>query len=639
MVPGVYIAWLCRGDWLISFYPLPIRNTAVSLIAELKRRNVFKVSAAYLALSWAVIEISGTLVPALHLPEWTLSLLVWVALIGFPFVALFAWVFELTPDGLKRSNDVDRSESISTRTSRRLDYIIIAMLGVVTVMFALDRFYQREGETEVVAERVAPQAAEPSTPAVANEPAATQHAESLPAPIEKSIAVLPFVDMSQAKDQEYFADGMSEELLNLLAKAPDLKVIARTSSFAFKGKEVPIADIAKMLGVAHVLEGSVRKSGNMVRITAQLIRAADSTHLWSETYDRPLDDIFKVQDEIAGAIADSLQIQFKGGSLDLRRGGTHNLDAYQLVLKAKSALLKTTRLSLDAAQSYLENAIQLDPTYGQAWGFLADAFMNKADSGYINVNEGYERSREAAQRAVEVSPENAYAHAKLEYFYLNHAWDWKSAETEQQRAFEIDPNDPEVINVAGIHSYIRCRFENAEQQFRRLLEVDPLAPYALWNLGYALYGAGRLADADLIFRKLIEIEPEFSWTANSLAAVLVVQGNADEALEVVKRQADDDERYKLLPLFLYATGQETASDEAMREQEIRWATRGAYFIAITHVFRGEHDGAIAWLERAYEQKDPWLGSICGERLFAGIADDPRYKAFLRKMNLPEKPPG
>jgi TolB-like protein/Flp pilus assembly protein TadD len=434
------------------------------------------------------------------------------------------------------------------------------------------------------------------------------------------------------------SDGMAEELLNLLAHVPDLKVIARTSSFAFKGKDADITEIARELNVAHVLEGSVRKSDNKIRVTAQLIRTADSTHLWSETYDRPLDDIFAVQDEIANSIAQALQIKLMGGNLSSREGGTQNLEAYQLYLRAVSANFQNTRSSLDAAGEYLEQAIKLDPDYGLAWSQLSEISVNKADQGLVNVTEGYERARRAAQRAAQLSPELAEARARLQYVHVAFDWDWVAAEADGRQALAITTTDPEVLNTAGVLSYVLGRWDNAERQIRAALVRDPLNTYAMWNLGFTYYGAGRFADSEGVYRKLLEIQPDFVWGHNYLGLTLLAQGKAEEALAVVQQQVDDGERLKLLPIVLRAAGRPAESDEALNAQIARWANTGAFYVAMSYAHRGDHDNAIQWLERAYQQKDTWLATtITGEQLFKGMANDPRYKAFLRKLNLPESP--
>jgi TolB-like protein/Tfp pilus assembly protein PilF len=516
--------------------------------------------------------------------------------------------------GARSAARTDPDVAVATQTRRRSRLTLAALAAIIAFALAylgVDKFWLSKHSMDV----------QPSVAATV-------------AISDKSIAVLPFADMSAEKDQEYMADGIADELLNLLAQVPDLKVIARTSSFAFKGEKIEIAEIARKLNVAHVLEGSVRKSGDKLRITAQLIRTADSTQLWSESFDRRLNDIFLVQEEIAKAIVQVLQIKFLGGTLSRREGGTQNLEAYQLYLRAVNANFQNTRSSQDAAGEYLEQAIKLDPNYGRAWSKLAKILVDKADSNFMDVTEGYERARLAAQRASQLSPELADAHARLQYVYLNHDWDWAAAEAEGQRALAITATDPDVLNVAGVLSFALGRWDDAERQLRAALVRDPLNTYSMWNLGFTYYGAGRFAHSEGIYRKLLEMEPGFPWGRNYLGLALLAQGKAEEALAVVQQQSDDGERLRLLPIFLQAVGRQADADEALKAQIAHWANTGAFYVAMTYAHRGDRDHAIEWLERAYKQKDAWLTNISGEHLFKGMADDPRYKAFLRKMKLP-----
>jgi tetratricopeptide (TPR) repeat protein len=427
---------------------------------------------------------------------------------------------------------------------------------------------------------------------------------------------------------------MAEELLNRLAKAPDLKVIARTSSFAFKGKDVDIAEIADKLNVAHVLEGSVRKSGNKIRVTAQLIRTVDSTHLWSETYDRPLDDIFAVQDEIANSIVQALQIKLMGGSLSRREGGTQNLEAYQLYLRANSAMNLYTRPSIVAAGEYLEQAIKLDPNYGLAWLALGWNVSSKADEVLLPASEGYERARQLAQHALQLSPDLAEAHALLQNVHMAF-WDWAAAETEGQRALAIDPNNPSALSGGAMLDFILGRWGDAERKLRARLELDPLNSFAHFNLGRVYYGAGRFDESVAMHRRVLDLAPEFLAARVYLGKALLAQGKVDAALVSLQQEADEGNRLLYLPVMLQAAGRQADADEALHLQIARWADTGAFYVAQTFAYRGEHDRALEWLERAYKQKDLWLYEIVGEQIFKGMADDPRFKAFLRKMNLPE----
>jgi TolB-like protein len=494
-------------------------------------------------------------------------------------------------------------------------------LIVLSLILGGGLFWRYQNATDMPATTPAPTTAEPVAAA---------------APNQKSIAVLPFADMSEKKDQEYMSDGIAEELLNLLSQVPELKVIARTSSFAFKGEKIEIAEIAKKLNVAHVVEGSVRKSGNKLRITVQLIRAADSTHLWSETYDRPLNDIFAVQDEIAGAIVQALQIRLAGGDLSRQKGGTQNLEAYQLYLRGISAQNQNTQSSRDTAGEYLEQAIKLDPNYGRAWLGLAANVNLKTDNGVLDPNVGYPRVRQLAQHAMQLSPAlAAEVHSWLQYVHMVWDWDWDAAEAEGRRALAIDPTNPSVLTGAGMLARTLGRWDESERYLLAALVRDPLDPYTVWNLGNTYYRAGRFAESESTYRKLLELAPDFGWTRPYLGKTLLAQGKPEAALAMVQQVVDEGWRLLFLPVVLQEAGRQAEADEALKAQIVQWADTGAFYVAQTYAYRGDHDLALEWLERAYRQKDAYLVEITGDPMFKNLADDPRYKAFLRKMKLPE----
>jgi TolB-like protein len=569
---------------------------------RIKHHKVVQWTLAYLAIAYTLLHGAEMLGNSLGWSHSLLRLFTLLLILGVPVVITLSWYH-----GARAQRGVSGTE-----------------LMIIAILLAIGgTFLWRDSRTEHGDERAA---------AVA--PAQPVSAPATPAISDKSVAVLPFVDMSEKKDQEYMSDGIAEELLNLLAQVPELKVIARTSSFAFKGEKIEIAEIAKKLNVAHVLEGSIRKSGNTLRISAQLIRTADSTHLWSETYDRPLDDIFKVQDEIANAIVQALQIRLAGGEVSRRKGGTLNLAAYQLYLRAMSAVNQNTKESLDAAGVYLEQAIKLDPGYGMAWYALATVASMKTDNAWLAPTEGWERVRQLAQHALELSPDLAEAHARLQWAYMSWDWDWPAAEVEGRQALAIDPANPSALMAAGRLSATLGRWDDSERQLRAALVRDPLNTYLIWNLGFAYYRAGRFAESEGLYRKLLELEPGFLWTRSYLGKTLLAQGKPDAALAMVQQEADEATRLWFLPIVLQAAGRQAEADEALQAQIAQWADTGAFFVAMTYAYRADHDRALEWLERAYQQKDASLDEIIGEPLFGNLADDPRYKAFLRKMKLP-----
>ncbi|MBS0380724.1 MAG: TIR domain-containing protein [Proteobacteria bacterium] len=452
---------------------------------------------------------------------------------------------------------------------------------------------------------------------------------------EKSIAVLPFVDMSEKHDQEYFADGMAEEIIDLLAKVPDLHVPARTSSFYFKDKATKVPDIARELSVANVLEGSVRASGNRLRVTAQLVRADTGFHVWSQTYDRELSEIFKVQDDIANAVVQALQITLMGGPLTRAQGGTENLEAYQLYLRGLSASRNNTNDSLLRAQDYFNQAIKLDPAFGLAWVELSRATGLLTDNGALTQKEGYERAREQSLRALQLSPKLAEAHALLSYFHRAYDYDWPAAAAEAASALALDPTNPTALMASGGVASTLGHGEEAIRQQKVALVRDPLFPLLHWYLGYAQYSANRLHDAEVTFRKLLVLAPEFAWTRVYLAKTLLAEGKADAALSVMMQENDDHERWLMLSMAHHAMGRDLEARQELKAYVEKYSATDAYWVAMAYAQRGENDRAFQWLDRAYQQRDSSLPEITGEHLFKPIDTDPRFKVFLRKMRLPD----
>jgi TolB-like protein/Tfp pilus assembly protein PilF len=508
--------------------------------------------------------------------------------------------------------------AMSARSRKRMALVVASVVGLALVGLAAHRLWLSTHRA----------AATPATTSAVSVPAPAAGTPAIP---EKSVAVLPFVDMSEKKDQEYFSDGLSEELIDMLAKVPGLRVPARTSSFYFKGKPTKLPDIARELGVAHILEGSVRKSNNRIRVTAQLIRADTGFHVWSETYDRGLSDIFKVQDDIANAVVRVLQITLTGGPLTRQTGGTQNLEAYQLYLRALDAQSQNTRSSLEAAGGYLDQAIKLDPNFGLAWSTLALTVIVQTDNGLLSPKEGYERSRQLAKHALQSSRDLADAHAALQYIHRTYDWDWAASEAEGRQALSIDPTNQLALMFSGMLSATLGRWGNAERELRAALARDPLNTYANSNLGDAMYCAGLYADAEAAYRKVLDLAPHFLWARMSLGKILLAEGKFEAALAMVQDEATGYRRL-MLPILLHANGRNAEAEEALKDLS---KSDDPYFVAMTYAYRGDHDRALESLDRSYKERDPNLVEIVGEPLFKSLANDPRYKAFLRKMNLPE----
>jgi TolB-like protein/tetratricopeptide (TPR) repeat protein len=596
----------------------------LSLIDELKRRNVFKAGAAYLALGWVVTQVTSTVAPVLHMPEWIASVVVWIGVIGFPFVIMFSWIYELTPEGLKRESQVDRTTSITHVTSRRLDYIIISLLVLAIGLFAFDRFVPRKGE---------PATASREMPATSATPDA---ASATPAASDNSIAVLPFVDMSQTKDQEYFSDGLSEELLNLLAQVPQLRVIARTSSFAFKGKEVGVAEISKTLNVANVLEGSVRKSGDTLRITAQLIRTADSSHLWSETYDRQLTDVFKVQDEIAGAVVAQLKVKLLPTQQVTNQHRTASAEAYSQYLLGNQFFNRNSVEGYRLAVPAYEKAIALDSNFAAAYAGLGFAQLYAADyaPSADEMAQYRQRAQAAVGKAIALGPDLADGYAARGWMRSSVTWDWNGGEADFAKALALEPGNAATQRRYAIVLQNFGRLAESVAASRKAIELDPLSSSAWTNLGSAyLADRGQFHEAREAFERARSLNPESSFANFNLAALELLEGHAQAALAASVR-AGEVWRQTGTAMAEHNLGHAAESQRALDELIAKYAHESAYQIAEVYGWRGEKDKAFEWLDRSYAQRDGGLTLIKTDLLIESLRTDARFAAMVRKLGLP-----
>ena len=441
-----------------------------SLIAELRRRNVFRVAFAYIVVGWVVMQVADFLAPLLQLPSWTVSLALYLGIVGFPFALVFAWAFELTPEGLRRTQDVDPDTSITHETAGKLNRLTITLMGIAIVLLLADRLVNRPDDSpEIVASVV-------TADRVENNPADT--AQDKP----KSIAVLPFVNMSNDPDQEYFSDGISEELLNALAKIRDLRVAARTSSFAFKGKSQDITAIGEQLKVATVLEGSVRKSGQRLRITAQLINVEDGYHLWSDTYDRDLTDIFAIQDEISNAIVNALKVHL-GQAEAVDTAKKVDLEAYNFYLLGRHSLRERTEASIERASKEFQKAIDIDSSYADAWvgKALATALLSSNNYGKLSLAEASRNAQATLDVAFGLDPDSPWGHATqaLIYSSLNQP---HKALASLNRAIELNPNEGILYSWRFNALTDIGNYSAALASLERAYEVDPLHPVIRSNL-------------------------------------------------------------------------------------------------------------------------------------------------------------
>jgi adenylate cyclase len=462
-----------------------------------------------------------------------------------------------------------------------------------------------------------------------------------------SIAVLPFANLSRDEENEYFADGLAEELLNVLAKIRGLQVAARTSAFTFKGKNATVAEIGQALNVATVLEGSVRKAGNRMRIAVQLVKVSDGYHLWSESYDRTLEDIFAVQDDIAQSVVKELRTTLMGEAADATaekaateavaaaaKGRATDPEAHRLLLQARYFAERNTREDTAKSIGYFKEALARDANFAIAWAELGEMYAREAGRSWTPVVKGYGRAREAVLRALALEPELAEGHAELGRIQLSHDWDWRGAEASCRRALALEPGSVLVLRQAAFVIGRLGHLDEAIELCQRALQQDPLSSAAYGSLAFYLHRSGRLTDAQAAFRKALELAPQRTLTRANLALNLLAQGRGEEALAEAQQEPEEWGRLWVLAIIHHAAGRHAESEAALQELIAKHQGDSAYQVAQVYSARGDVDLAFAWLQRAYVQRDPGLTDMQTDLLFRSLRNDPRWYTFLRKMGSP-----
>ena len=586
--------------------------------AELKRRQVFKVAAVYGAVAFAVLQAADIAFPRIGLPDWTVTFVVALAAIGLPIAIVLAWALEMTREGVKKTDRAKTGEleAIVAQPPRsRWPAGILAAAAIVLLGVSVWWVFRD---------------AAAAGGAVADSASA------------RSIAVLPFVNMSGDPENEYFSDGLAEELINVLTEIEGLKVAARTSAFSFKGKNTDVREIGEALGVGNVLEGSVRKSGDRVRITAQLIQTNDGFHLWSEVYDRQLDDIFAIQEEIADAIASEMELALGSeGRRAVERRRTDDLAAYDLYLLGRHNWATRTDSGLVAARRYFERAIERDSTFARAWAGLANVYDALPWWTHFPADEAVSRGTAAALRAIELDPQLGEAHAALAVLTFEFDWDWAKAERHFRRALELDP-DYSTANLWYCQLlYYTGRLDEAVGYCERSLELDPLSMLNNYSSASMYAYMGQFDEAFALYERGEEIEP----VGNVLiehAGMLVLAERYSEAAEVFERWAEAEgfQQPELAREVVAGVGDESRRQSALEALETLQADKPVdpFSWIAPLVQLGETEQAVALVERIYEERHPSLIIIGLDPRFDPLRRDPRFIRVVEEMDLPNGSP-
>lgn len=587
------------------------------LFTELKRRNVLRAGLLYTGAVWALAQGIAQLGPSVGAPEWITRWFLVAAAIGFPFWIAFAWFYEFTPQGLKRESEIAPDDSIAHSTGRKLDFWIIGVLAVAVVLLLTNQFVLRRDATSTAdAQAVAAQLAK------------------VP---DKSIAVLPLGNASGDEGQQYFSDGLSEDLITALSQFDGLTVISRNSAFQFRDSTDDARTIGAKLGVAHLLEGSVRRAGDTVRITAQLVNTADGSTLWSQRYDRPYQDLFALQDEITRAVAAALKARLltaAGAQDDHPPSG--NLAAYNAYLQGNFYSTRGTEADMHKAIDAYATATRLDPRYAQAWVAMSYEWSGLATSFLAGVpaQQAYAQARSAADTALALAPDLAAAHRARGNLFLTADLNWTAAEAEYRRAVELAPNDAGAKSSLGSLLATLGQPGQAVELNRPALAANPLSAFRHYWLASYLLALGRLDEATQAIGKAIELQPGTPGLHTGLAIIEILRGDARAALAAARQEPEGIWRNVALALALQIGDDRAAADAALKTLIDTQADESAYQIAEVYALRQEPDAMFMWLDRAWASRDPGVSLLLYDPIVLRYRDDPRFAAYCRKVGLP-----
>jgi TolB-like protein/Tfp pilus assembly protein PilF len=579
-----------------------------NFFSELKRRNVYKVAVAYAIVGWLLVQVATQVFPFLEIPNWVVRLIIVLVAIGFPIALVIAWAFELTPEGIKRTEDVDLAAF--ARQPRKHVWIMVVIVGGA---FSIGLFFigRYTGQN-------------------------TASTSELPA---KSIAVLPFDNLSRDPDNAYFAEGVQDEILTRLAKVADLKVISRTSTQHFKSAPNNLPQIAKQLGVTNILEGSVQKSGDQVRVNVQLINALTDAHLWADTYDRKLTDIFAVESDIAKTIAETLQAKLTGSEKSLMaKTPTANPEAYELYLKGRFFWNKRTAADLRRAIDYFNQAIAKDPNYALAYAGLAQSWKLLPAFNGGAPKDCFPQAEAAARKALTLDDTSSSAHAALASLKGLNGFDYAGAIIEYERALQLNPNDATARQWFANDTLANIGQSDRElAELKHALGLDPLSLVINSNLGWAYIHLGRLDEAIAQLRKTVEMDSAFYYARYTLAEALELKGLIPEATAEYQKTiaiTDDAAPLGLLGRLYAVQGRKDEAQKILQQLRERREQRyiPAYYVAIVYLGLGDRNEAFNWLEESYRERDGFnIGPVRIDPLLIPLHGDPRFEALAEKI--------
>jgi TolB-like protein/Flp pilus assembly protein TadD len=594
---------------------------------ELRRRNVFRMAGLYVVAAWLILQVSGTVLPMLDAPPWIPRTLLFLLALGFVPSLIFSWVFELTPEGLRREADVPAGQSIMSDTGQRMNHMIIAVLVLALAFFGFDKFVLAPKREAALVTSAHEEAAKQAT------------APAAPAADDKSIAVLPLTNASGNKDEQFFSDGLSENLIIALSQFGGLTVIGRNSSFQFRDSKEDSKTIGERLGVATLLEGSVQHAGDVVRVSAELINAANGHTLWSERYDRPYKDLFALQDEITKQVASALKAKLLTGDsapAQTDRPSSGNLDAYTAFLQGKFYAARFTEPDDRQAIAQFTAATRLDPSYALAWAELSQTATGMA-ARFLDgeaAQQSYAQARLAAETALRLAPELAAAHSALGYLRLTADFDWSGAEAELRQAVQLSPNEGAGSSTLGNLLATLGQPEAAIKLTRQAQATDPLNARSHVFLALYLSAIGQQDEARQAVLKAITVQPAGATAHQTLAIIEILRGDAKAALAAAQQEPPGPWHDLALALVYQVGGDSLAGDAALKNVTDKYATQAPYQIAEVYALRNDADKTFEWLDRAWSSRDPGIGYLLTDPLILRYQSDPRLAAFCKKAGLP-----